>query len=86
MWRLASPSRNPSWLTLGPPLFADRHPETLHGKAEHTESLRTLIYDKSKVDDATWAAYADSQIKKLPSDMAILSWHPEQEKRKPLPK
>jgi hypothetical protein len=52
------------------------------GPGDVTEPLRVLVYDKSRVDEATWESYGESMRKKRPADMAVLS----AVGRKPLPK
>lgn len=58
----------------------------IHGDVEVTESLRTLQYDRSKVDQAAWDAYEDSHLKKQPHDIVVLTYDKDEKKRRPLHK
>jgi len=48
--------------------------------------LRALIYNKSKVDDETWAAYEEAQTKKQPKEIVVLTYSVDGQIGRPLAK
>ncbi|KAM3567191.1 hypothetical protein VYU27_010658, partial [Nannochloropsis oceanica] len=65
-----------------------KHPSSVFGLGEHTDSLRTLLHDQSRVDPQEWQAFEDIEVKKLPAAMVVLAngLDPNSNNRRPLPK
>jgi hypothetical protein len=58
----------------------------VYGSEPVKESLRTLVYDKSKCDAEKWRGYEEGLLRKLPQAIIVLSDSEVDKNRRPLPK